>query len=256
MGKLGLIMIVVLAFGIGLQSTLAAENCSDSMPTLLAPDLATTGQIARAFSTHRLVPGEAGVRVLAPATFKVLGQSCINGLSWIELEYTSGTTEDGGAASALGVGWALESQLGSDEFGAGRWLEPVGSTVNTPIPVPTATPQPIAVPTATPVPASAGGECPYSLEVLLGPGLATTGHIAQSFSTFRPAPGKPGVLVLAPATFNVLGQECSGGFSWINLQYTSGKTEDGSDAALLGTGWALESQTELDEFGQGRWLAP
>ncbi len=211
-----------------------AVDCPDSSPTEFDSG-ATTGRIAEYFSTFRHAPAGADVvRVLAPADFNVLGQTCVNGLSWVNLQYTSGTTVDGRAASSLGTGWALESQLYFDGlYGPGRWLTTGQGNGQVP------------------------GSCQYSYATAFGAGGATSGQIAQVFSTLRSAPGAiSGTRINAPATFDVISQGCYGGFSWVEITYTSGVTSTGASAVGL-TGWALESQTYFDgTYGPGTWLTP
>lgn len=232
MRKISLLLVLTLVFMVmplG-QFHALAVTCPDSFTSEFDTG-ATTGSIAREFSTFRYAPAGADVvRVLSPATFDVLGQTCVNGLSWVQLEYTSGTTVDGRAASSLGVGWALESQDYFDGlYGPGRWLTSG----------------------AGPTP----GTCQYSYATAFD--TATAGQIAHVFSTLRSAPGAvTGTRVLAPATFDVLDQGCFGGFSWVQITYTSGVTSTGKSAVGM-SGWALESQIYFDgTFGPGTWLEP
>ena len=241
MRRFAILFVLILVLAVGIQPTLAAPNCGLSFETRLAPDEATSGHIAQAFSTHRSAPAAAtGTVVYAPANFDVLDQRCVDGLSWVQLVYTSGTTAGGKQASTLGAGWALESQIYDDYYyGAGYWLAP-GDDSGDPEPPPPST------------------SCEYSLPVQLSPDDATTGKIADAFSTHRSAPGAAdGVRVLAPAAFDVLDQRCVNGFSWVQIIYTSGTTAGGKQASSLGAGWALESQRYNDGiYGAGYWLVP
>jgi hypothetical protein len=110
-------------------------------------------------------------------------------------------------------------------------------------------------------------DCRYS-EPTQFPGGTGTGQIAERFSTLRSSPGAfSDTVALSPATFDVLAQNCIGGFSWVNIRYTSGTacnslywdvyfggSCDEFDATGL-EGWALESQIYFDgTYGPGRWL--
>ena len=125
---------------------------------------------------------------------------------------------------------------------------------------------------ASPAQGGGGGitDCRYSEDTQFGAGGALTGQIADRFSTLRSSPGDPSMqIILAPATFNVLDQGCFGGFSWVQIEYTSGticeaiyyysyyndlaSCNDGDATGLVG--WALESQIYYDgTYGPGRWL--
>ena len=244
MRKLIFVLIITIIFGVSVPATMAADDCSLSFATRLAPNAATSGQIAGAFSTHRDSPGAVdGTKVYAPARFTVLDQRCVAGLSWVQLRYVTGVDENGAQASALGVGWALESQVYPDyfnDFGAGYWLSPASDNQGG---------------GSTPPPAS--NDCSLSLATEFANGSGT-GRIAAAFSTHRAAPAAfDGVRVYAPATFDVLDQRCVGGYSWVQLEYTSGLTASGAQASSLGVGWALESEVYADyynPYGAGRWL--
>ncbi|MBZ0301432.1 MAG: hypothetical protein K8J31_16915 [Anaerolineae bacterium] len=229
---LTLVALIMVLPGLGYLQAQAVE-CSNSYTTQFpSGSLPASGRIAQSFSTLRASAGAAtGTVVDAPAEFTPLAQTCVDGFSWVQLTYTSGTTSSG--ASAVGLtGWALESQLYSDgTYGPGRWL-----TTD-------------AAPGAT-------GDCKYSYATDFEVGVgATTGEIADVFSTLRSAPGAAGGTVVdAPATFDVLDQGCYGGFSWVQITYTSGTTSAGKSAVGL-TGWALESQIYYDgTYGPGTWL--
>jgi hypothetical protein len=231
--------LAVVPFG-GVEEA-SAVNCVNSFPTEFGTATVgspVNGSIAEAFSTLRTAPaGPAIARVLAPASFVATGQVCsAGGLSYVQIQYTSGFTDTGIAANTLPVGWALESQTFFDGiYGPGRWL--TSTTIITPTPV-------------TPAPST----CQFSQPTAFASGSGT-GQIAEAFSTLRTAPSGPAIVrVLAPATFTVLGQTCADGFSWVNIEYTSGITTAGTSAVGL-SGWALESQTFFDgTYGPGRWL--
>jgi hypothetical protein len=225
-----------------MQHVAAGEgDCVDSFPTAFASATAGTpmqGEIAQVFSTFRnLAAGPDVVRVLSPATFTVTDQRCVNGLSWLQVTYSSGTTVNGTAASSLGTGWALESQRYFDGlFGPGTWLVPAGGE--------------------PPV----GGTCEYSYAsqfVGASGENPIRGQIAEYFSTLRTAPGAfGGTRVLAPAEFTATEQRCVGGFSWVYITYASGIDEFGNPVQGM-SGWALESQTYFDgTYGPGTWLEP
>ena len=118
-------------------------------------------------------------------------------------------------------------------------------------------------------------DCRYSYGTAFGSGGSTTGQIAEVFSTLRSAPGAySNTVVFSPATFNVLDQGCYGGFSWVQIEYTSGTVCDysydyygyynnyynrncNSGSAEGRVGWALESQIYFDgTYGPGTWLEP
>jgi hypothetical protein len=109
-------------------------------------------------------------------------------------------------------------------------------------------------------------DCRFSEPTRFPAGLGT-GQIAERFSTLRSQPGAlSDIIVLSPASFTVLGQQCLGGFSWVNISYTSGTACDNYWAVYFGgscdefdatglEGWALESQIYFDgTYGPGRWL--
>lgn len=236
MRKISLLLLVTLIFalpGVGFLPTLAA-NCTNSYATEFDPTtLPATGRIAQSFSTLRSsVAGAAIARVLADAEFEATNQVCgANGLSWVYITYTSGVTDTGASAVGL-MGWALESQTYYDgTYGPGRWL-----TTGDGGPV--------------------SGTCEYSYATNFESGTGT-GEIAEVFSTLRTSPGAfPGTRVMAPAEFTVNSQGCFGGFSWLNITYTSGFDEFGNSVAQQ-TGWALESQIYFDgTYGPGTWLIP
>ena len=116
-------------------------------------------------------------------------------------------------------------------------------------------------------------DCRYSYPTAFGTGGATEGQISQRFSTLRAAPGDySSTIIFSPATFTVLDQGCFGGFSWVQIEYTSGIVCEYpahyyhhpylSDSYCTGdatgrVGWALESQLYYDGwFGPGHWLIP
>ena len=239
MRKILLVAVLLAALALpGLGSVQAQADCVYSFPTEF--ETATSGRIAQAFSTLRSAPGAAtGTVVRAPAEFDVIDQLCAGGFSWVQIEYTSGTTA--GGQSAVGrSGWALESQIYADSiYGAGRWL-----TSGDGAPPPPPPPPP-------------SDSCDYSFPTQFGASGATSGEIGEAFSTLRSAPGAVGgTVILAPAEFDVLGQQCVGGFSWVEIEYTSGTTA-GGQSAVGRTGWALESQIYADAiYGAGRWLVP
>jgi hypothetical protein len=246
MRKSSLILALVIAIlvlpGLGYSYVQAGDgNCTYSLPTNFAAAgpaaPAIAGEINQVFSTWRATAAAAsGTRVLAPATFDVTDQKCVNGFSWLQITYTSGTTAGGAAASSLGTGWALESQLYFDgTYGPGTWLVPAGTVV--------------------------ADTCDYSYATQFAgasDAAPIPGEINEVFSTLRTAPGAfGGTRVLAPATFDVREQRCVNGFSWVRIQYTSGTTSGGGSAANLGEGWALESQIYFDgTYGPGTWLVP
>lgn len=92
------------------------------------------------------------------------------------------------------------------------------------------------------------------------PNLTTAGvqgHVAQRFSTLRPAPGAPGRRVLAPADFTVVAPStCVNGYRWVRIQYTSGVFEDNGQSAAGQPGYALESAVYDPIYGPGYWLLP
>jgi len=243
MRKISLVLAIILAVallpGFGYQQIQASSHCDFSFPTEFSGASGATpiaGRIAQTFSTLRSAPAAAsGTVVLAPAEFDAIDQLCLDGFSWVQITYTSGTTSTG--ASAVGLtGWALESQTFFDGiYGPGRWL-----TTAAPGPGPGPTP----------------GTCEFSYPTGFPTGTGS-GQINEVFSTLRTAPGAiGGTRVLAPATFDVISQGCFGGFSWLQIEYTSGTTSTGASAVGL-TGWALESQTFFDgTYGPGTWLVP
>jgi hypothetical protein len=233
MRKLSLFVVLVAILALpGLGFLPAQAACSFMPSAFVAGD---TGHIAQTFSTLRSSIAGPGTRILAPADFTVNSVTTVDCHNWVNITYTSGIDEFG--VSAVGrSGFALESQDYFDgTFGPGTWL----TTGTDPGPVP--------------------GTCEFSFGTGFGgasDAAPIDGEIAQVFSTLRPSPGAVGTRILAPATFFVTEQVCIGGFSWLEVTYTSGVDENGV-SAVDRTGWALESQTFFDgTFGPGTWLIP
>lgn len=102
-----------------------ATNTPNSLPTVFTGTFPQTGgKIAQAFSTLRPSIGaldSASLRVFRATTpapaFDILGTQAVGGFCWVNIRYTAGP------AGVVGkTGWALESQILPDIYGAGRWL--------------------------------------------------------------------------------------------------------------------------------------
>lgn len=102
-----------------------ATNTPNSLPTIFTGTFPQTGgKIAQAFSTLRPSIGAADAvslrvfRATTPApAFDILGTQAVGGFCWVNIKYTAGP------AGVVGkTGWALESQVFPDIYGAGRWL--------------------------------------------------------------------------------------------------------------------------------------
>lgn len=102
-----------------------ATNTPNSLPTIFTGTFPQTGgKIAQAFSTLRPSIGaldSASLRVYRASSpeprFDILGTQSSGGFCWVNIRYTAGP------AGVVGkTGWALESQVFPDIYGAGRWL--------------------------------------------------------------------------------------------------------------------------------------
>jgi hypothetical protein len=102
-----------------------ATNTPNSLPTMFTGTFPQTGgKIAQVFSTLRPSIGALDsvslrvFRATTPApTFDILGTQAVGGFCWLNIRYTAGPAGVVGKA-----GWALESQVFPDIYGAGRWL--------------------------------------------------------------------------------------------------------------------------------------
>jgi hypothetical protein len=218
------LLIGAMTLSIGSAAPSADPNCPASYVSQLAPGV--TGHVNVVFSTLRYTPdGNVKQVIFAPGTFSVQTQDqtfadtglnqgpCVTNTRWWYVQYMD--------VEGYPYGWALESEI-DGQYGSAYWMVP--GLIETPT------------------------SCSNSPTFGLIPG--GTGEIAQDFSTLRPAPGEPGTVINAPASFWVVDPmdpsfpapytqpTCAGGLAFWYINY----------GGTIGAGWASEGQ------GSTRWL--